>query len=653
MFNSPAHGRALDLICLGRLAVDLYSQQPGARLEDSHSFSKYLGGSSGNIAFGTARLGLRSSMLTRVGDDHMGRFLTETLQEEGCDTSHVVIDPGRLTGLVLLGIKDRETFPLVFYRDNCADMAVSRHDFDEAYIASSRALLITGTHLSTPSVLDTSVEALAMARRNDVRTVLDIDYRPVLWGLTGKADGETRYVESTQVSARLLQVLPLFDLVVGTEEEFLIAGGEADLPGSLRRVRAVTGATLVLKRGAEGCNVFEGEIPDMLPAPYPTFKVNVFNVLGAGDAFMSGLLKGWLEGRSWQESCRLANACGALVVSRHGCAPAMPTLQELDYFFQQAIAADARLDQDRTLQRLHRCTVAQRKWKDLYVFAFDHRSQMEDLAREAEADSSRIPALKMLFVEAVRQTQGMLRERGWDDADVGILADERFGQDALNAATGRDWWIGRPVELPGSMPLRFEYGRSVGSTLQAWPREHIVKCLAQYDADHPAVLRDEQEAQLLSLYEAAQQSGHDLLLEIIPPRQDSVAPGAQLIRAIERLYDLGIQPEWWKIVAPDADTWRKLESLIEQRDPYCKGIVLLGLAAPLEEVAAGFASAARSKWCKGFTVGRSIFQQPSLDWLSGRIDDQALLRAVRGNFEMLIDAWRRARQENIEMEELQ
>jgi 5-dehydro-2-deoxygluconokinase len=592
-------------------------------------------------------------MLTRVGDDHMGRFLTETLQAEGCDTSHVAIDPDRLTGLVLLGIKDRDTFPLVFYRDQCADMAVSRHDFDEAYIASSRALLITGTHLSTPAVLDTSMAALTMARRNDVRTVLDIDYRPVLWGLTGKADGETRYIESAQVSARLLEVLPLFDLVVGTEEEFLIAGGEADLPGSLRRVRAVTGATLVLKRGAHGCNVFEGEIPDVLPDPYPTFKVNVFNVLGAGDAFMSGLLKGWLEGRPWRESCRLANACGALVVSRHGCAPAMPTLQELEYFFQQTIAADTRLDQDKKLQRLHRRTVAQRAWKDLYVFAFDHRSQMEELAQQAGADKSRIPALKMLFVEAVRQTQALLRQRGWDDADIGILADERFGQDALNAATGRGWWIGRPVELPGSMPLRFEYGRSVGSTLQTWPREHIVKCLAQYDADHPAQLRDEQEAQLISLYEAAQQSGHELLLEIIPPSRDGVGSGAQLIRAIERLYSLGIQPEWWKIAAPDADTWHALASRIERHDPYCKGVVLLGLAAPLEDVAAGFADAARSKWCKGFTVGRSIFQQPSLDWLSGHIDDQALLRAVRGNFEMLIDAWRRARQANTEMEEMQ
>lgn len=115
--------RNLDIICVGRAAVDLYGQQIGARLEDMGSFAKYLGGSSGNIAYGTARLGLRSAMLTRVGDEHMGRFVREEFDAAGVDTSHVITDSERLTGLVILGIKDRDTFPLIFYRNDCADMA--------------------------------------------------------------------------------------------------------------------------------------------------------------------------------------------------------------------------------------------------------------------------------------------------------------------------------------------------------------------------------------------------------------------------------------------------------------------------------------------------------------------------------------------------
>ncbi|MCC2597130.1 5-dehydro-2-deoxygluconokinase [Pusillimonas sp. MFBS29] len=645
--HSETSQRPLDLICLGRLAVDLYSQQVGARLEDSSSFAKYLGGSSGNIAFGTARLGLKSSMLTRVGDDHMGRFLIETLQAEGCDTSHIAIDPQRLTALVLLGIKDRETFPLIFYRENCADMAVSPADFDDDYIASAKGLLITGTHLSSPQVLETSLAALQAARRHDVKTVLDIDYRPVLWGLTARADGENRYVASDKVSSDLQKVLPLFDLIVGTEEEFMIAGGSSDILAALHQVRSVTKATLVLKRGADGCNVFEHEIPHELPSTYPTFKVSVFNVLGAGDAFMSGLLKGWLEGRSWEASCRIANACGALVVSRHGCAPAMPTLAELDYFFGEADLSQP-LEHDRRLQRLHRSSAKQRRWKDLAVFAFDHRSQMLELAQRCNADVARIPELKRLFVKAVDQTEQWLQHSEHANTDIGILADERYGQDALNAATGRGWWIGRPVELPGSLPIRFEYGRSIGTNLVSWPREHIIKCLINYDTEQPVPLRTEQETQIKSLYDAAQASGHDLLLEIIPPASPQLDPDTQILHAATRLYALGIQPEWWKIGALHrAESWQKLDALIDANDPYCKGVVLLGLAAPLEDVTSGFGLAAASQYCKGFTVGRTIFQAPSEAWLAGRINDDELVHQVRNNFETLITAWTSARHQTI------
>ena len=117
------------------------STQVGCPLEDASSFAKYLGGSSANIAFGAARLGLKSAMISRVGDEQMGRFLVQTLQREGCDTQAVQVDPQRLTALVLLGLKDRDTFPLIFYRENCADMAIDAALIREDFIAQCRALL--------------------------------------------------------------------------------------------------------------------------------------------------------------------------------------------------------------------------------------------------------------------------------------------------------------------------------------------------------------------------------------------------------------------------------------------------------------------------------------------------------------------------------
>ena len=205
--------------------MDIYAQQLGSRLEDVQSFAKYIGGSSCNIAYGCARLGLRSSMLTRVGDEHMGRFILETLQKGGVDVSRIKVDKKRFSGLVFLGLKNKTTFPLVFYRDNCADMAISENDISEDYIADSKSLLITGTHFSTEKTSLACQKAIKYAKQNQVKLILDIDYRPVLWGLTHRDQGESRFVASSSVTAHLQSFIKDFDLIVGTEEEFNIVGG--------------------------------------------------------------------------------------------------------------------------------------------------------------------------------------------------------------------------------------------------------------------------------------------------------------------------------------------------------------------------------------------------------------------------------------------
>src|SRR5437762_1396841 len=633
-----AAGRKLDVICLGRFAVDFYAQQIGARLEDVASFAKYLGGSSANTAFGCARLGLKAGMISRVGADAMGRFLVETMAREGCDVSHVGVDPARLTAAVVLGIKDKDTFPLIFLRENCADMAIGEAEIEERYIARSRALLITGTHFSTEYINGISNRALDYARKNGVRTILDIDYRPVLWGLTKRGDGETRYIQSDTVTAHLARLLPQFDLVIGTIEEFNIAGGSTDIMQSLAAIRRISKAVLVVKRGAMGCAVIDGPIPRSLDDAFngSGVEVEVLNVLGAGDAFSAGFLSGWARGEDYDACARYANACGALVVSRHGCAPAMPTRVELDYFIANTQHIP-RPDQDATLTRLHRVTAPRTPREELFVFAFDHRNQFFDLAQQAGADESRIARLKQLFVEAVAETEAA---RGLSGR-IGILCDDRYGQNSLNAATGRGWWIGRPAELPGSNPVVFDRGRSIGTTLIAWPREHVVKCLVQFHPDDAIENRLEQEAQIRTLYDTVQASGHELLLEIIPPK--SLPRETDTVyRALKRLYNLGIYPEWWKLEPMDHAQWRAIDALIAERDPYCRGVVLLGLNAGIDTLTSAFRDARDSATCRGFAVGRTIFQEPSRGWLADRLDDAELKRAIRANFEALIDAWRRA-----------
>ncbi|KHN54720.1 bifunctional 5-dehydro-2-deoxygluconokinase/5-dehydro-2-deoxyphosphogluconate aldolase [Pectobacterium fontis] len=627
--------KTFDVICMGRVAVDLYGQQIGARLEDMGSFAKYLGGSSGNVAYGTARQGLRSSMLARVGDEHMGRFLREELNQVGCDTSHLITDKERLTALVLLGIKDRDTFPLIFYRDNCADMAISPDDFTEDYIASSHCLAITGTHLSHPNTREAVLTALQYARRNGVKTVLDVDYRPVLWGLTSLGDGETRFVEAQAVTEQLQQVLSLFDVIVGTEEEFHIAGGSTDTLQALRTVRQHTQAELVCKRGALGCSVFSDAIPDHLDKGITIkgVRVDVLNVLGAGDAFMSGLLRGYLNGEGWEKACTYANACGALVVSRHGCAPAMPSKIELDNYLARA-ASVPRPDLDDELNHLHRVTTRRKAWHELCVIAFDHRSQLEDMALNCGTEISRIPALKKLILRAsydAAQQAGL-------EGKAGLLCDGTFGQDALNDITGKGWWIGRPIELPGSRPLIMERG-NIGSQLVSWPLEHIVKCLVFFHPEDAHVLRREQEMKVMEVYQACRQSGHELLLEVILPA-GMPHSDALYLRAIQRFYNLGVRPDWWKLPPLSAEGWAQLTPLLAQRDPYCRGVVILGLDAPLETLQQGFSAAVGFPIVKGFAVGRTLFAQPAQKWLRNEIDDAELIEQVKHNYLQLIAVWR-------------
>ncbi len=221
----------------------------------------------------------------------------------------------------------------------------------------------------------------------------------------------------------------------------------------------------------------------------------MLNVLGAGDAFSAGFLSGWVRGEDYDRCTRYANACGALVVSRHGCAPAMPTRVELDYFLANA-AAIPRPDQDATLTRLHRVTAPRTPRAEVFAFAFDHRNQFFELAQRAGVAEARLPALKRLFVEAVAETESALALQG----NVGILCDDRYGQDALNAATGRGWWIGRPGRI-----ARFESGRVRSRPLDRYHVDRAGRPSTSQSASSiftrtmPIEHRLEQEAQIRAL----------------------------------------------------------------------------------------------------------------------------------------------------------
>ena len=629
--------KTLDVITIGRSSVDLYGAQVGGRLEDMGSFQKYIGGSPTNMAAGTARLGLRSALITRVGDEHMGRFIREELAKEGVDVRGVKTDPERLTALVILGIRDEESFPLIFYRENCADMGLSEDDIDEGFIAEARSVVATGTHLSNTRTEAAVLKALTLARKHGLQTALDIDYRPNLWGLSGHGDGENRFIESAAVTAKLQSTLALFDLIVGTEEEFHIAGGTTDTIAALRAVRAVSKATLVCKRGPMGAVAFTGAIPGSLDEGEsgPGFPIEVFNVLGAGDGFFSGLLKGWLDDEPWPVALTYANACGAFAVSRHGCTPSYPSWTELQFFLSRGVKVPA-LRKDAALEQVHWSTNRRNSgdWSTMRVFAFDHRMQLE--AMEG-ATPAKIGAFKTLCLQAALQVAD-------GKPGHGILCDSRLGREALYRAAGTGLWIGHPVEWPGSRPLVLEpeIGPDFGG-LSEWPLEHVVKVLCFYHPDDDQAMRAEQEAVVTRLFHACRRNRLEMLLEIIPSK---VAPvdDQTSAQAIRRFYEIGVYPDWWKLepFATDA-AYRTACAAIEENDPHVRGVVVLGLDASEAELAASLDLAAGHPLVKGFAIGRTIFGEAARGWLKGEIGDDAAVAMMAGKYARLCAIWDEAR----------
>jgi 5-dehydro-2-deoxygluconokinase len=325
MTPAPSASTIYDVLAMGRSCIDLYAHQIGVPITEVTSFDAYVGGCPTNVSVGTRRLGLRSVLLTAVGDDQVGDFVTAFLDREQVDTRFIPRKPGRRTSAVILTIQPPDKFPLTFYRDNCADRALTVDDVARAPVGDSRVVFLTGTGLSHEPARAATFAAAAAARAAGVAVVVDIDYRADQW--------DTALAFAHQM--RLL--LGSATIAVGTEEELAAASGSTDVAAGAATVLSSGIEALILKRGPRGSTVFR---PGAAPADVAPFPIEVLNVLGAGDAFASGFLYGYLQGWPLERAARMGNATGAIVVTRHGCANFMPTLDEVTTFVRARGAED-------------------------------------------------------------------------------------------------------------------------------------------------------------------------------------------------------------------------------------------------------------------------------------------------------------------------
>lgn len=326
-----------DVMTYGRSSIDLYSNNIGSPFEEIKEFGAFVGGSPLNIAVGTTRLGLKTALLTAVGKDMVGKFLLNFLRKEGVETAHIPVKEGARTSAVILGIEPPDNFPLVYYRDNCADSKINIDDIIKANIADTRLIEFSATALNIEPSRSAAFFAAERAIENNVVTLVDLDFRADQWH-DPRAFGVT-----TRAFLRYCK------LAIGTEEEILatmlkdpsqikiknqqISAPEisGNIEDAIQGILKTGVETLVVKRGAKGSTLYlkDGTVTDV-----PGFPVDVVNILGAGDAFAAGFIYGFLNGWNWYKSCRLANACGAILVTKHGCANFNPTYKEAINFIE-------------------------------------------------------------------------------------------------------------------------------------------------------------------------------------------------------------------------------------------------------------------------------------------------------------------------------
>lgn len=324
--------KTYDTLHMGRSSIDLYSNDVGTPFVNIGSFAAYVGGSPTNISVGGRRLGLKTALLTAVGQDPVGDFILHFLNNEGVETQFIPVKPEHRTSAVILGIEPPNKFPLVYYRDNCADINLSVADVLAAPVTDCKVFQFAGTNLSKEPSRSATMFAAEQARRAGAKIIFDVDFRPDQW----------HDVRAFGVQARA--VLPLVDVVIGTEDE--INAAMLDDPAKMSLTHSQVSDTkvagdsrsniqqmlqndleaVVEKVGAEGAKIHlpNGEVIDA-----PGFPVEIYNILGAGDAFGAGFIYGYVNDWGWYKSARLGNACGAIVVTQHGCANFMPTMDEV------------------------------------------------------------------------------------------------------------------------------------------------------------------------------------------------------------------------------------------------------------------------------------------------------------------------------------
>lgn len=319
------NNKEFDLILLGRVAVDLNPIDYYCPLNESTTFKRYLGGSPANIAVGLARLGKKCGFFARVSDDQLGTFVTDYFDNEGIDTSHIKrCQNGEKIGLTFTEIKSETESSIVMYRNEAADLKLDVADIDEGYINRAKAILISGTALAESPSREAALKAVALAKKNAVPIIFDIDYRAYNWK---NADEIAIYYSSVAREA---------DIILGSREEYdltekFIKAGMTDKE-TAAYWHSQNAKIVIIKHGKEGSTAYTNDGESYSIKPFP---VKLLKSFGGGDGYASAFLYGIFEGWEIIDALEFGSASAAMLVASHACSQDMPSVDAVKEFIKK------------------------------------------------------------------------------------------------------------------------------------------------------------------------------------------------------------------------------------------------------------------------------------------------------------------------------
>lgn len=601
---------ALEVLSLGRTYINLEGEQIGSSLKEMSTFKKNISGTCALVTIGLSRLGHHCALLSKIGHDALGEHIKEVMAFENIDPTLIITDPKNATLIALNNYAFFEHHSLLNLQES---------DIDPSMIGHADALFLTSEMFCDENSNRAARKAIIAAKDNQTKIILALEMWPSL-------EKHSEHVQSLET------VLPFCDLIIGYEEEYHLLANTQDTHNALTHLRSLTNATFVMK-GVIQCYVFDGAITDQWKqvSRHAQFGHTNFASLNSHAAFIAGFIHAWFKGKPPADALKQAELNQQLAQANPQHL-GLPTEKTLRYIASKGEDNLSSIIQSPYFKHLQYAASRMTSMAHKFILNFGYHGQWVKMAEPYNVNEETIQKGKALLAQGIFAA-------GNTDSETGIICDEFPSEALLCSSLPEGALMARAVELPNEVPLQFATQKDMTSTLIKWPSQHVAKVSISYHPDDKYVTRGEQEKVMLSLYQACRDTEHPLLIDITPPT-NSLITASTLGHIMQRFYDIGIYPDWWQFTSPrDQRSWDCIHRVIQDNDPDCLGVFVHSPLTAMDQLGVLFDMATKQAICKGFVVGRALFQPVLEQWFAQKIADHVLIEHVKPLFQQIVALW--------------